>query len=204
MDKRIKISKEDMCNYFIREQKTMDYSTEFFKELCKINIQTIESAILPLSCYNEMDKLLYSLDNGDKTAVRGGFCYTGKKQAYIRIGIDTNNSILNKNLKQIIRHEIIHYYLWLVDLPFNDDDLEFWCLCYAFDGGAYEELTCEDEEYYNLFIELYDTYIVNLPSNIRAILLGEMINQIKEIPINKYKDFVIDTTNKAKKFFLFK
>lgn len=31
MDKRIKMSQEEMCNYFIREQKAMDYGIEFFK-----------------------------------------------------------------------------------------------------------------------------------------------------------------------------
>lgn len=83
-----------------------------------------------------MDEFLYSLDVGDRMAIRGGFCHAGDKQAYIRIGIDTTNSILNKNFKQIIRHEIIHYYLWLVNLPFDDNSLEFWCMCYAFDAGA--------------------------------------------------------------------
>lgn len=30
MDKRIKMSQEEMCNYFIREQKVMEYGIEFF------------------------------------------------------------------------------------------------------------------------------------------------------------------------------
>lgn len=30
MDKRIKMSQEEMCNYFFREQKVMEYGIEFF------------------------------------------------------------------------------------------------------------------------------------------------------------------------------
>ena len=154
MDKRIKMSDKDMINYYIREQKALEYGTDFFEDICRMNIKTIENKILPLCFYNQMDEFLYSLDVGDRMAIRGGFCHAGDKQAYIRIGIDTTNSILNKNFKQIIRHEIIHYYLWLVDLPFDDNSLEFWCMCYAFDAGAYEELEYDDEEYYEKYGEL--------------------------------------------------
>lgn len=201
MDKRIKMSDKDMINYYIREQKAMEYGVEFFKGLCRIDIKTIENEILPLCFYNQMDEFLHSIDIGDRMTTHGGFCYAGKKQAYIRIGIDTNNSILNKNFKQIIKHEIIHYYLWLVDLPFDDDSLEFWCLCYVYDGGAYEELSCEDEEYYKLFIEMFDTYACNLPMNAKSILIGQMISELGKTPIDDYKEFVIDIANKIKNLF---
>lgn len=203
MDKRIKLSDKEMCNYFIREQKVMEYGAEFFKDLCRIDIKTLADEILPLSCYNEMDELLYSLDTWDSAATYGGFCHADEKQAYIRIGIDTQNSILNKKLKQIIRHEIIHYYLWLVDLPYDDDNLIFWCLCHVYDAGAYEELDYEDEEYYNLFVELFDSYVMDLQSNIKNIVIGQMIAGINTTSIDKYKDFVIDMVNQVKKLFSF-
>lgn len=203
MDKRIKMSEKDMVNYFIREQKAMEYGKEFFKDLCRIDIKTLDDNVVPLSCYNEMDELLHSLDTNDKTAVRGGFVYAGDKQAYIRIGIDTQNSILNKNLKQIIRHELIHYYLWLLGLPFGDDNLEFWCLCHVYDAGAYEELDYEDKEYYSLFVELFDSYVVDLKLNVKNIVVGQMIAGINTTPIDKYKDFVIDMVSQAKKLFSF-
>lgn len=40
----------------------------------------------------------------------------------------------------------------------DDNSLEFWCMCYAFDAGAYEELEYDDEEYYEKFVELYKKY----------------------------------------------
>ena len=101
-----------------------------------------------MSCFNIMDEYLYSVENDLDYTVQGGFVSVGKKQAYIRIGIDTSNSILNKRLKRTIRHEIIHYYLWVLGLPYMDNSLEFWCLCHVYDAGAYEKLNCGNEKYY--------------------------------------------------------
>ena len=208
MDKRIKLSQEEMCNYFIREQKVMDYGTEFFKDVCGNSISTdtcilVNNEVIPLSCFNIMDEYLYSVENDLDYAVQGGFVSVGKKQAYIRIGIDTSNSILNKRLKRTIRHEIIHYYLWVLGLPYMDNSLEFWCLCHVYDAGAYEKLNCGNEKYYNLFVEVFDTYVADLQWNVKHILTGQMIAGIRNTPIEKYMDFVIDMVNQSKKLFSF-
>lgn len=206
MDKRIKLGEKEMCNYFIKEQKALEYGYDFFKKICAYSMTTddckfVNDEVLPLSCYNIMDELLYSIDNELNYAVRGGFVKACTKQAYIRIGIDTNSSILGKRLKRTIRHEIIHYYLWLLNLPFDDDSLEFWCMCYMFDGGAYEELSLENQKYYELFKELYDTYVIKLPPNMCCIIAGQMITHIKETPCEKYADFVIDMVEKIKRIY---
>lgn len=195
-----------MCNYFIREQKVMNYGIEFFKDVCKNSISTdscmmVNDDVIPLSCFNVMDEYLYSVENDLDYAVRGGFVYGGKKQAYIRIGIDTSNSILNKRLKRTIRHEIIHYYLWVLGLPYMDDSLEFWCLCHVYDAGAYEKLNYDNEKYYNIFVNVFDTYVADLPWNMKHILTGQMIARISNTPIDKYEDFVIDMVNKIKKLY---
>lgn len=59
MDKRIKMSDKDMINYYIREQKALEYGTDFFEDICRMNIKTIENKILPLCFYNQMDEFLY-------------------------------------------------------------------------------------------------------------------------------------------------
>ncbi len=204
MDKRIKMSDKDMINYFIKEQKAMEYGIEFFKDICGNLISTdmcimVNDEVIPLSCFNIMDEYLYSVENDLDYAVQGGFVSAGKKQAYIRIGIDASNSILDKRLKGTIRHEIIHYYLWVLGLPYMDNSLEFWCLCHVYDAGAYEELNYDDEKYYNLFAELFDTHVADLQWNVKHILTGQMIAGISNTPIDKYKDFVIDMVNNIKK-----
>lgn len=206
MDKRIKMSEKDMINYYIREQKALEYGTDFFEDICRMDIKTIENKILPLCFYNQMDEFLYSLDIGDRMAIRGGFCHAGDKQAYIRIGIDTTNSILNKNFKQIIRHEIIHYYLWLVDLPFDDNSLEFWCMCYAFDAGAYEELEYDDEEYYEKFVELYKKYAEPFKNKgwVYSVMIGQMIVAINESSIEEYEDKIIQLSDQCNKLCMMK
>ena len=206
MDKRIKMTEKEMCNYFIREQKVLEYGEEFFKEICACSMSTdtcyfINDKVIPLSCYNLMDEILYSVENDLDYAVQGGFVKAWKKQAYIRIGIDTGNSILNKKLKKTIRHEIIHYCLWVLDLPFEDNSLEFWCLCYAFDGGAYEKLSSDAMKYYELFKELYDTYVADLQWNMRHILIGQMITFINKTPMDKYSDTVITMINNIKNLY---
>ena len=206
MDKRIRMSQEEMHNYFIREQKVMQYGIEFFRDLCRNSISTdtcimVNDKVIPLSCFNIMDEYLYSIDNDLDYAVQGGFVSAGKRQAYIRIGIDASNSILNKRLKRTIRHEIIHYYLWVLGLPYADDSLEFWCLCYVYDSGAYEKINYSNEKYYKLFVDLFDSYVADLPCNVKHILTGQMIAGISKTPIEEYKDFVVDMVNKMKKLY---
>lgn len=206
MDKRIKMTEKEMCNYFIREQKVLEYGEEFFKEICACSMSTdtcyfINDKVIPLSCFNIMDEYLYSVENDLDYAIQGGFVKAWKKQAYIRIGIDTGSSILNKNLKKTIRHEIIHYCLWVLDLPFEDNSLEFWCLCYVFDGGAYEKLSSDAMKYYELFKELYDTYVTDLQWNMRHILIGQMITSINKTPMDKYSDTVITMVNNIKNLY---
>ena len=206
MDKRIIMSQEEMCNYFIREQKVMEYGIDFFKDLCRCSISTdtcvmVNDEVIPLSCFNIMDEYLYSVENDLDYAVQGGFVSVGKKQAYIRIGIDASNSILNKRLKRTIRHEIIHYYLWLLGLPHMDNSLEFWCLCHVYDAGAYEALNYNNEKYYKLFVDVFDTHVADLQWNVKHILIGQMIAGINKTAIDKYESFVIDMVNKMKKLY---
>lgn len=206
MDERIKMTDQEIHNYFVREQKVMDFGKDFFKDICGCSIVTescmfINDEVLPLSCYNLMDEILHSMDTGSDYMLQGGFVFAGSKQAYIRIGIDTKNSILNKNLKRIVRHEIIHYYLWLLGLPHDDDSLEFWCFCYVYDAGAYEELSPKDQKYYQLFCKLYDTYIADLPWNVKHILTGYMIGGLGNNTIEQYEDFTLKEIDNAKNIF---
>lgn len=204
MDKRIKMTDGEIRNYFLREQKVMEYGFEFFKDLCACMVITnscvfVNEKVLPLSCYNIMDEVLDAVENGSDQVIQGGFVHAGDKQAYIRIGIDATNSILNKKLKKTIRHEIIHYYLWLVGLPNKDDDLEFWCLCHVYDAGAYEQLSPENQEYYELFAKLYDSHVADLPWNIKHMLTGQMISGLGANSIEEYSDFAMNLYRGYKK-----
>lgn len=204
MDKRISLSKEEMCNYFMIEQKIMEYGKAFFKDICACSMSTetcicIHAEVLPLSCYNIKDEYLYTVEQDLNYVEKSGFIKFGRNQASIRIGIDAENSIFDKQLKQNIRREIIHYCLWLLDLPYEEDSLEFWCLCRVYDVVAHQELSLEAQKHYELFEKLYNAYITDLPWKVKHVLTGQMIVGIGRIPMDKYSDFVRDMLERIKK-----
>ena len=91
--------------------------------------------------------------------------------------------------------------MWLLDLPHDDDSLEFWCLCYVFDGGSYQKLSSDDIEYYNLFKELYDTYVKCLPWNMQHTITGQMITSIRKTSQEDYENVVVTMVNNIKKVY---
>ena len=127
--------------YYRLCEEAKEYGEEFFKELCVScsNPTIIKDDILPLVFEDIKDLQVY------------GRLTTYNKQASILIGIDDRRIKLILETKKTIRHEIIHYFLWLQDLPYEDDSLLFWCLSYMYDGGAYSKLQKSDKEKYNLF-----------------------------------------------------
>ena len=104
----------------------------------------------------------------------------GERQFVIRIGLDTQNDRLSPKLKRTIRHEIIHYVLWLANHKNKDDELDFWCYCYVFDGGAYESLTSEDQNKYEMFIKMYDKHLKELVENQRSYAVDTVIRCLDE------------------------
>lgn len=195
--KRIKPKKE-MCNYYVKEQKVMTYSKVFFDMLCSCSMFTNECSlldenVLPLSCIKITDEQY-------DYYYKEGFFKACKKQACIKIGIDTKKSKLGKKLKQKIKRNVISYCLWLLELPYGEDELEFWCLSYVFDGGACKELSPENKEYYDLFKVLYNSYVVDLDWNTRRLIVGEMVTSISKTTRDEYTDSVLKIVKKAKEF----
>ena len=50
-------------------------------------------------------------------------------------------------------------------------------------------------------MDLFDSYVADLPCNVKHILTGQMIAGISKTPIEEYKDFVVDMVNKMKKLY---
>lgn len=161
---------EKQAIYYRKEQKVYEYARKFFKEMVPyLNWRPyyINDEILPLYCFDETEEIIRSLTQGKDTYITGGALEMGERQFVIRIGLDTQNDRLSPKLKRTIRHEIIHYVLWLANHKNKDDELDFWCYCYVFDGGAYESLTSEDQNKYEMFIKMYDKHLKELVENQR-------------------------------------
>ena len=56
-------------------------------------------------------------------------------------------------------------------------------------------------KYYELFKELYDTYVADLQWNMRHILIRQMITGISKISIDKYTNYVEEMVKNIKKLY---
>ena len=72
------------------------------------------------------------------------------------------NDVSSEEIKETIRHEIIHYYLGIHYIYHEDSSSMFWLLCDIFDGGAYEPMDSIHGEIYEIskpyFKEAYNYY----------------------------------------------
>lgn len=186
---------EKQAIYYRKEQKVYEYARKFFKEMVPyLNWRPyyINDEILPLYCVDETEEIIRSLTQGKDTYITGGALEMGERQFVIRIGLDTQNDRLSPKLKRTIRHEIIHYVLWLANHKNKDDELDFWCYCYVFDGGAYESLTSEDQNKYEMFIKMYDKHLKELVENQRSYAVDTVIRCLdkKNIEMEEFEKVV--------------
>lgn len=186
---------EKQAIYYRKEQKVYEYARKFFKEMVPyLNWRPyyINDEILPLYCFDETEEIIRSLTQGKDTYITGGALEMGERQFVIRIGLDTQNDRLSPKLKRTIRHEIIHYVLWLANHKNKDDELDFWCYCYVFDGGAYESLTSEDQNKYEMFIKMYDKHLKELVENQRSYAVDTVIRCLdkKNIEMEEFEKVV--------------
>lgn len=183
-------TEKKQANYFRKEQKVYKYAREFFKENkwyfdpCG---DSISDEILPLYCFNEMNEIVEAVRRGKDVYTSGGMVEFKKKQAMIRIAIDDRSDRLSAGIKRIIRHEIIHYCLWLLEKSWHDNDLLFWCYAYVFDGGAYESLDSESLKKYELFKKMYDKYIENIPYKYKTYCLKSILVYLDNEELNMEK-----------------
>ena len=194
---------EKQATYYRLEQKVHKYAREFFEEVSRLEDFVISKEILPLYCFNKIEAVFESVQSGQKVYTNGSHDYRGK-QAVIRIGIDGDTDRLNKNLKKLIRHEILHYVLWICNKPCEDDSAEFWAMCYVFDGGAYEPLDKFEQEKYETFTEVFDEYIKELPQKAFFVALYSAIGYLKEFNSKEeYIAAVLNDINTLKKIYHF-
>ena len=104
---------------------------------------SMNSTILPIT---------FITDGWEGGNINGLFSVLGH-QAVIHVLLQ--ESELTEELKQEIRHEIIHYTLWLAGLPHDDDSAEFWAVAVAYDAMPYDIPSGKAKEYFDAFIKFY-------------------------------------------------
>lgn len=94
-------------------------------------------------------------------------------------------------LRQTIRHEIIHYFLALHYYNHKDNSALFALMCSLFDGGAYETLTEKGQNIYDVaksYLEqAYAMYICSKSDRL-SLQLSLMLMEIDEVEHNQEGD----------------
>lgn len=189
---------EKQAIYYRKEQKVYKYAVEFWKQLVSyIDIAhfIVHDDILPIHCFWDMEEIVEAVKNGRNTKVTGGMVHYRKNQAVIRIGINCDNDRLNQKLKRTIRHELIHYVLWMMDKSWKDDELDFWCYCYVFDANAYMPLNESDKNKYEIFKKVYDGFLKDIPEWIAGKIIIIILNIFEESEnvTEEYIKLVVET-----------
>lgn len=129
----------------------MEYAKEFGEKLREEYsfFENMSTDILPIVFHTDFAK-----DKVGKTdyAKRGNFVSIGKQNMinvyYCMDDLD--------DTKQNIRHELLHYFLYMSGLKYSDDVAIFHYLCGVYDANAYKEMGEEEQV-------LYDKLVVVIP-----------------------------------------
>lgn len=117
----------------------LKYANEFFKELINKYFSHLTPEILPIKFYKGIKS---DEDYLNKTLTMGEI-KSHLKQNIINIYSITTNSI--DEIKQYIRHEIIHYCLSMSNYTFGDDTAIFHAFCKRYDAHAYVEMPPDEK-----------------------------------------------------------
>ena len=125
----------------------MEYAKEFAEEL-KQNywfFGLVSTDILPIVFHTDFAK-----DSEGKTdyTTGGNFCFRGKQSVintyYCMDDIDKT--------KQNIRHELLHYFLYMSDMKHKDDNAIFHYLCSLYDAYAYKKMDEDEQKAYDRLV----------------------------------------------------
>lgn len=120
---------------------------------------------------------------------------TGKASIFPLVFLFKSRS--ENEIKQTIRHEIIHYYLGLHYHNHQDDCALFWLVCSLFDAGAYEKMSAQSQSIFDLsepyITKAYNLHIAYPENNTIPINLSLMLTAIDDLEKRNSTD-----TNKLK------
>ncbi len=130
----------------------MEYAKEFGEKLREEYsfFENMSTDILPIVFHTDFAK-----DSEGKTnyITRGELVYRGKQNV-----INTYYCMEDmEKTKQNIRHELLHYFLYMSNMKYSDDDVIFHYLCGIYDAHAYKEMGQEEQA-------LYDKLVVVIPT----------------------------------------
>lgn len=149
--KEIELYKDYYAEFGEKYSDFIDYAKEFGETLKREYsfFENMSTDILPIVFHTDFAK-----DDEGKTdyVTRGELVYRGKQNV-----INTYYCMDDiEKTKQNIRHELLHYFLYMNDMKYTDDAAIFHYLCGIYDAHAYKEMGDEEQI-------LYDKLVVVIP-----------------------------------------
>lgn len=149
--KEIEMYKDYYAEFGEKYSDFMEYAKEFGEKLRQEYsfFENMCTDILPIVFHTDFAK-----DDEGKTnyATKGDFVSKGRQNV-----INTYYCMEDiERTKQNIRHELLHYFLYMSDMKYSDDDAIFHYLCGIYDAHAYKEMGEEEQI-------LYDKLLVVIP-----------------------------------------
>lgn len=155
----IEFSKDYYAKFGEKYNDYLQYAKEFAEKLKKDFTYTMnETETLMLSVDSENLPIVFHTDYRKDTDFKSDTLVTGDMKA---IG---NQSVINiyccmdkeEEIKQRLRHELIHYCLYINETTCSDDSAIFHVLCQIYDAYAYEKMPDEEQIVYDKFVIAFD------------------------------------------------
>lgn len=122
----------------------LEYAKKFAEEVKEkyfIIFGLIQTDILPIVFHTD-----YNYRNGEIDYKTQGNLQVIEKQNVINVFCCMENT---DETRRTIRHEILHYMLYIIGMKYKDDTAIFHHLCEEFDAHAYKDLTEEEQNLYD-------------------------------------------------------
>ncbi len=147
-------------NYYKKQEDLLQYAQCFFKDVVdkykfKIYLSNeeekeIDINLLPIKLNCDYSSKGNPNDNSIRT---GNFIAFGRQNI---IEINYVQSIDFEDLKKTIRHEVLHYILYILMIDHQDDKGVFHFLCNVHDAEAYKPMNEEQTDIYNKLLLVYN------------------------------------------------
>ncbi|RKI36935.1 hypothetical protein D7V86_24555 [bacterium D16-51] len=148
--KRIEGFKDGYADFGERYSDIMEYAKRFAAQIKAEHdfFKVVNSEIMPIVMHWD-----YRNDHewGGNTFTAGDFQTCGKQSVmniYCSMGAET------EDIKQRIRHEILHYCLFMAGLKNSDGDAVFHYLCGLYDAHAYKDMSGDEQDLYNKLLKV--------------------------------------------------
>ena len=173
------LTTDQKASFYIMERKAEVYARSFYYYLAESGEVTDENKkVIPLT-FLPLNEIMEEYSGKERVKYsdieHGRFIRTCPPQRHciqIALPIRNKNTALPQSLKRVIRHELIHYYLFVHSLPHEDNSALFHAYCDIYDAEAYMPLNEDEEKKLNLFHDLLkderDKY--DIPCHLQALL----------------------------------